>query len=63
MRGIYHCVHGFYEENLLKMNCLHGKAASSTTSNGSFWFCGQYPTCNFFCDEDEGYMYEKAITA
>ena len=46
------------------MNCLHEKpAASSTTSNGSFWFCGQNPTCNFFCAEDEGYMYEKAITA
>ena len=64
MRGICHCVHSFCEENLLKMNCLHGKpAASSTTSNGSFWFCGQNPTCNFFCAEDEGYMYEKAITA
>ena len=46
------------------MECLHGKpAANSTTSNGSFWFCGQNPSCNFFCTEDEGYMYEKTITA
>ena len=46
------------------MKCLHGKpAAYSTTSNGSFWFYGQNPTCNFFCVEDDGYMYEKAITA
>jgi hypothetical protein len=27
MRGIYHCVCGFYEGNLLKMNCLHGEPA------------------------------------
>lgn len=23
----------------------------------------QNPSCNFFCTEDEGYMYEKAVTA
>ena len=46
------------------MKCLHGEpAAHSTTQNGSFWFCGQNPSCNFFCCEDEGYLYEKAITA
>ena len=44
------------------MKCLHGEpAALSTTQNGSFWFCGQNPSCNFFCCE--GYLYEKAITA
>ena len=46
------------------MRCLHGEpAAHSTTQNGSFWFCNQNPSCNFFCCEDEGYLYEKAITA
>jgi ssDNA-binding Zn-finger/Zn-ribbon topoisomerase 1 len=46
------------------MNCLHGKpAVYSTTGNGMFWFCGQNPTCNFICAENECYMYEKAITA
>ena len=46
------------------MNCLHGKpAVYSTTGNGTFWFCGQNPTCNFICAENECYMYEKAITA
>jgi hypothetical protein len=46
------------------MECLHGKpAAHSTTNKGSFWFCGQNPSCNFICAEDEGYTYEKAITA
>jgi hypothetical protein len=45
------------------MNCLYGKpAAYSTARNGSFWFCGQNPSCNFFCTEDDGYLYEKAIT-
>lgn len=44
------------------MKCLHGKPAScSTTQNGSFWFCGQKPSCNFFCPEDQGYLFEKAI--
>jgi hypothetical protein len=47
-----------------KMNCLHGQpAATSTTQNGSFWFCNQNPSCNFFCSEDEGYLFEKAIDA
>ena len=46
------------------MLCLHGKpAASSTTENGSFWFCGQHPKCHFICPEDEGYLYDKAIQA
>ena len=46
------------------MKCLHGElAASSTTENGSFWFCGQNPSCNFFCPEDAGHLFEKAINA
>ncbi|CAB3984635.1 endonuclease 8-like 3 [Paramuricea clavata] len=46
------------------MKCLHGKSAStSTTSNGSFWFCGQNPSCHFFCSEEDGYRFEKAIIA
>ena len=46
------------------MKCLHGEpAASSTTENGSFWFCGQNPSCNFFCPEDAGYLFEIAIHA
>ena len=46
------------------MNCLHGKpAVCSTTSNGTFWFCGENPSCNFFCVDNECDMFEKAITA
>ena len=46
------------------MLCLHGTpAASSTTENGSFWFCGEYPKCHFICPEEEGYLYDKAIRA
>jgi ssDNA-binding Zn-finger/Zn-ribbon topoisomerase 1 len=46
------------------MNCLHGKpAVYSTTTNGTFWFCGENPSCNFICAENECYMYEKAIMA
>ena len=47
-----------------EMNCLHGKPADhSTTSNGTFWFCGENPSCNFICAENECYIYEKAIMA
>ena len=47
-----------------KMNCLHGHpAGNSTTQNGSFWLCNQSPSCNFFCTEDEGFLFEKAIAA
>ena len=34
--------------------------AQSTMQNGSFWFCNQSPSCNFFCSKDEDYTYEKA---
>ena len=47
-----------------KMKCLHGKeAVASTTKNGNFWICGQYPKCQFICSEDDSYLYEKAINA
>ena len=43
------------------MKCLHGELCTqSTTQNGSFWFCNQSPSCNFFCSKDESYLYEKA---
>ena len=46
------------------MLCLHGKeATSSTTENGTFWFCNQYPKCQFVCSEEESYLYERAIRA
>ena len=46
------------------MLCLHAKpAASSTTENGSFWFCDQQPKCHFICSEEDGYLYDKAIHA
>ena len=47
-----------------KMHCLRGKeAVASTTENGNFWICGQYPKCQFICSEDDGYLYDKAIQA
>ena len=35
----------------------------SNTQKGSFWFCNQNPSCNFFCSEDESYLYEKAAAS
>ena len=47
-----------------EMECLHGKPAScSTTKNGSFWFCGQQPSCGFICTEDEGFLFQRALAA
>ena len=44
------------------MECLHGKPASpSTTKNGVFWFCGQKASCEFFCPDQDCYMYTKAV--
>ena len=28
-----------------------------------FWFYNQSPSCHFFCPEDEGYLFEKAIAS
>ena len=46
------------------MECLHGKLASSSiTKNGLFWYCGQKPSCQFFCPEEDCYMFGKAVDA
>ena len=46
------------------MKCFHREpCAHSTTQNGSFWFCNQNSSCNFFCSDDESYLYEKAAAA
>ena len=46
------------------MECLHGKtAACSTTKHGTFWFCEQRPSCEFFCSDEDCYMYTKAVAA
>ena len=46
------------------MECLHRKPAScSTTKKGSFWLCGQKPSCGFIYTEDEGYAFERALAA
>ena len=31
------------------------------TENGTFWFCNQYPKCQFECSEEADYLYERAI--
>ena len=52
------------ENNITEMECLHGKPAlSTTTQNGMFWFCGQKPCCEFFCPEEDCYMFGKAVAS
>ena len=49
---------------LAVMKCLHGEPCAHTTmQKGSFWFRNQNPSCNFFCSDDESYLYEKAAAA
>ena len=44
------------------MECLHGKPASSSkTENGLFFYCGQKPSCNFFCPQNDCSYFENAI--
>ncbi len=46
------------------MECLHGLPASSTvTQKGTFWFCAQRPSCEYFCPDQDCYMFGKATTA
>ena len=46
------------------MECLHGLPASSTvTQKGTFWFCGENPSCEFFCPDQDCYMFGKAVMA
>ena len=44
------------------MECLHGKPVScSKTTNGVFFYCGQKPSCNFFCPQNDCGYFEAAI--
>ena len=44
------------------MLCLHGEeAGTSTTENGTFWFCKQPSGCHFICPEEKAYLYDKAV--
>ncbi len=47
------------------MECfLHGKtAACSTTKHDTFWFCEERPSCEFFCSDEDCYMYTEAVAA
>ncbi len=44
------------------MECLHGEPASSSrTTNGLFFYCGQKPSCNFFCPQNDCSFFQNAI--
>ena len=44
------------------MECLHGEPASSSkTTNGIFFYCGQQPSCNFFCPQVDCSYFHNAI--
>ena len=44
------------------MLCLHGEeAATSTTENGTFWFCNRPEKCRFVCSDEQADLYDAAI--
>ena len=44
------------------MECLHGEPASSSrTTNGIFFYCGQKPSCNFFCPQNDCSFFQNPI--
>ena len=44
------------------MECLHGEPVSSSkTTNGVFFYCGQKPSCNFFCPQNDCSYFHNAI--
>ena len=45
------------------MECLHGEPASSSkTTNGIFLYCGQQPSCIYFCQQvDCSYFYNVIV--
>ena len=46
------------------MECFHGKpAACSTTARDTFWFCGETPSCEFFCHDEDCYLFTRAMEA
>ena len=46
------------------MECLHCLPASSiVTQKCTFWFCGQKPSCEFFCPDQDYFMFGKAMTS
>ena len=55
---MYFCNHTIEK----KMECLHGEPASSSkTTNGVFFYCGQKPSCNFFCPQNDCSYFHNAI--
>jgi hypothetical protein len=46
------------------MECIHGKsAACSTTVRGTFSFCGEIPSCELFCHDEDFYLFTRAMVA
>ena len=49
---------------LRKMECLHGEPASSSeTTNGIFFYRGQWPSCNFFCPQNDYSYFVTSTTS
>ena len=46
------------------MECLHGIPASATTTkNGLFWYCGNKPSCQFFCPHKDRDIFASAVAS
>jgi hypothetical protein len=55
-------MHSVY--STIAMECFHGRpAASSRTVRGTFWFCGETPSCEFFCHDKDCYLFTRTMEA
>ena len=61
---LFHSLSVHRQSKIIRMECLHGKPAlATTTKNGLFWYCGNKPSCQFFCPQKDREIFARAITS
>ena len=61
---LFHSLSVHRQSKIIRMECLHGKPAlATTTKNGLFWYCGNKPSCQFFCPQKDRDIFARAVTS
>ena len=61
---LFHSLPTRRQSKIIRMECLHGKhALATTTKNGLFWYCGNKPSCQFFCPQKDRDIFARAVTS
>ena len=59
---LFHSLSVRRQSKIIRMECLHGKPAlATTTKNGLFWYCGNKPSCQFFCPQKDLNIFARAV--